>query len=108
MPERHSLIDTIADQITPKTKLSMGGPNSRVSVLISSGEAEIGLQQVSELMSNPDVEVIGMLPAELQQITIYSAGITTNAKQPGPAKTLIDHLAAPAAAAIYKTKGLGL
>src|SRR5436309_1631454 len=36
----------IADQVTPKTKLSMGGPNSRVSVLISSGEAEIGLQQV--------------------------------------------------------------
>ena len=34
-------------------------------------------------MSNPDVEVIGMLPAELQLITIYSAGITTDAKQPG-------------------------
>src|SRR3954467_4832628 len=62
----------IADQVTPKTKLSMGGPNSRVRVLISSGEAEIGLQQVSELLDNPDVEVIGMLPPELQQITVYS------------------------------------
>ena len=98
----------IAAEVTPKVKLAAGGPNGRVSVLVSSGEAEIGLQQVSELMSNPDVEVIGMLPAELQQITIYSAGITTNAKQPGPAKALIDHLATPAAAAIYKTKGLGL
>jgi molybdate transport system substrate-binding protein len=47
---------------------------------VSSGEAEIGLQQVSELMSNPDVDVIGMLPAELQQITTYAAGITTSAK----------------------------
>ena len=73
----------IADQITPKTKLSMGGPNSRVSVLVSSGEAEIGLQQVSELLDNPDVEVIGMLPPELQQITVYSAGITASAKAAG-------------------------
>ena len=45
----------IADQIAPKTKLSMGGPNSRVSVLVSSGEAEIGLQQASELLDNPEV-----------------------------------------------------
>src|SRR5262249_31994517 len=57
----------IAAEVTPKVKLAAGGPNGRVSVLVSSGEAEIGLQQVSELMSNPEVEVIGMLPAELQQ-----------------------------------------
>jgi molybdate transport system substrate-binding protein len=98
----------IAAEVTPKVKLAGGGPNGRVSVLVSSGEAEIGLQQVSELMSNPDVEVIGMLPAELQQITTYAAGITTNAKQPGPAKALIGHLTAAEAAAIYKAKGLGL
>jgi molybdate transport system substrate-binding protein len=77
-------------------------------VLVSSGEAEIGLQQVSELMSNPEVEVIGMLPAELQQITIYSAGVTTSAGQTGPAKAFIRHLAAPEAMTIYKTKGLAL
>jgi molybdate transport system substrate-binding protein len=98
----------IAAEVTPKVKLAAGGPNGRVSVLVSSGEAEIGLQQVSELMSNPEVEVIGMLPAELQQITTYSAGITTSAKQSEAAKAFIRHLAAPAALAIYKTKGLGL
>jgi len=98
----------IAAQMTPKTRLAAGGPNGRVSVLVSSGAAEIGLQQVSELMSNPEVEVIGMLPATLQQITIYSGGITASAKQPSAARALIDYLAAPAAAAIYKTKGLAL
>src|SRR5262249_39304155 len=67
----------IAAEMTPKVKLAAGGPNGRVSVLVSSGEAEIGLQQVSELMSNPEVEVVGMLPAELQLTTIYSAGVTT-------------------------------
>jgi molybdate transport system substrate-binding protein len=96
----------IAAEVTPKVKLAAGGPNGRVSVLVSSGEAEIGLQQVSELMTNPDVEVIGMLPAELQQITIYSAGVTTGARQPEPAKTLIRHLIAPEATTIYKAKGL--
>jgi molybdate transport system substrate-binding protein len=98
----------IAAEVTPKVKLAAGGPTGRVSVLVSSGEAEIGLQQVSELMSNPEVEVIGMLPPELQQITTYSAGVAAGAKQPEPAKALIRHLAAPEAATIYKTKGLAL
>jgi molybdate transport system substrate-binding protein len=96
----------IASQVTPKVKLAAGGPNGRVSVLISTGEAEIGLQQVSELMSNPGVEVIGMLPAELQQITIYSAGVTTSAREAEAAKALINALTAPSTAPIYKIKGL--
>ena len=98
----------IADQIAPKTKLSMGGPNSRVSVLVSSGEAEIGLQQASELLDNPDVEMIGLLPPELQQITIYSAAITANAKQPEAAKAMIGALTTPDAKSTFKAKGLGL
>ena len=96
----------IAAEVTPKVKLAAGGPNGRVSVLVSSGEAEIGLQQVSELMSNPEVEVIGMLPAELQQITIYSAGVTTSAREAAAAKALITALTAPSAAPIYNAKGL--
>lgn len=96
----------IAGQMAPKARLSAGGPNGRVSVLVSSGEADIGIQQVSELMSNPGVEVIGMLPDSLQQTTIYSAGITANAGEPAGAKALINALMAPAARAIFKAKGL--
>ena len=96
----------IAAEVTPKVKLAGGGPNGRVSVLVSSGEAEIGLQQVSELLSNPDVEVVGMLPAELQLTTIYSAGVTTSAKEIEAAKALIKALTVPSAAVIYKAKGL--
>ncbi len=98
----------IAAEVAPKIKLAAGGPNGRVSVLVSSGEAEIGLQLVSELMSNPEVEVIGMLPAELQQITTYSAGIAASAREPNAGNALIGFLAAPAAMAVYKMKGLGL
>ena len=96
----------IASQIAPKVKLAAGGPNGRVSVLVSSGEAEIGLQQVSELMSNPEVEVIGMLPAQLQQITIYSAAVTAGASEAEAAKALIRVLTAPSTAPIYKANGL--
>jgi molybdate transport system substrate-binding protein len=96
----------IAAEVTPKVKLAAGGPNGRVSVLVSSGEAEIGLQQVSELMSNPDVDVIGMLPAELQQITTYAAGVTASAKEPDAARALIKMLKGPAAATVFKAKGL--
>jgi molybdate transport system substrate-binding protein len=96
----------IADQMTPKSKLSAGGPNGRVSILVSSGEAEIGLQQASELLSNPDVEVIGMLPAELQQTTIYSAGISASARNGAGARALIKALTTPEAVAVFKSKGL--
>jgi molybdate transport system substrate-binding protein len=96
----------IAAQMAAKTKLAAGGPNGRVSVLVSSGEAELGLQQVSELLSNPDVDVIGMLPADLQQITVYSAGITASAKAADAARALIKALTAPSAKPIFKAKGL--
>jgi molybdate transport system substrate-binding protein len=96
----------IAKEITAKTKLAAGGPNGRVSVLVSSGEAEIGLQLVSELMSNPEVEVIGMLPPELQLTATMSAGVTANAKQPDAAKAFIAYLATPAAQPVFKAKGL--
>ena len=96
----------IAAQVTPKVKLAAGGPDGRVSVLVSSGEAEIGLQQVSELLSNPEVEVIGMLPAELQLTTIYSAGVTATAKEGEAAKALIKALTVPSAALIFKARGL--
>ena len=96
----------IAAEVAPKARLAAGGPNGRVSVLVSSGQAEIGFQQVSELMSNPEVEVIGMLPAELQQITIYSAGVTTNAREAEAARALIRALIVPTARPVYKAKGL--
>jgi molybdate transport system substrate-binding protein len=98
----------IATEIAAKTKYAAGGPNGRVSVLVANGEVEIGLQQVAELMSNPDVEVIGMLPDSLQKLTVHAAGVTAIAKQPDAAHALIRHLVTPQALAIYKAKGLGL
>ena len=96
----------IAEQMAAKTVLAAGGPNGRVSVKVSSGEAAIGLQQVSELLTNPGVDVVGMLPGDLQQTTIYSGGVTTSAKNAEGAKALIAAMAAPAVKPIYKAKGM--
>jgi molybdate transport system substrate-binding protein len=98
----------IATEVAVKTKYAAGGPNGRVSVLVANGEVEMGLQQVAELMSNPDVEVIGMLPDGLQKLTVHAAGTTAIAKEPDAARALIRHLVTPEALAIYKAKGLGL
>ena len=68
----------------PEIRLAAGGPNGRVSTLVATGEAEIGMQKVSELMSNPELEVIGMLPAELQLITVYSAASPPTRRSPTP------------------------
>jgi molybdate transport system substrate-binding protein len=98
----------IAEAVAAKIRLAAGGPNGRVSTLIASGEAEIGMQMVSELLSNPELDVIGMLPREFQLITVYSAGIAAGASEPEAAKALIRVLTGPDAAAVYKAKGLGL
>lgn len=98
----------IMNEIRAKQKLAAGGPNGRVSAIVASGDAEIGLQQISELQSNPDVDVVGLLPAELQQITIYAAGITSNAKETNGANALIRFLASAEAKPVYQAKGLAV
>jgi molybdate transport system substrate-binding protein len=98
----------IATEVAAKTKLAPGGPDGRVSTLVASGEAEIGMQQVSELMSNRGVDVIGLLPEPLQQITVHRAGIPVAASEPDAARELIRFLVTPEALALYRAKGLGL
>src|SRR5262245_45833233 len=78
----------------------------KVSAIVARGEAEIGLQQISEIMSVPGAELVGPLPDELQTVTIYTAGVPSAAKEVAGARALISFLTTPAAAAVYKTKGL--
>ena len=65
------------------------------------------MQPISELMEVDGIDVVGPLPAELQSPDlIYTAGSPTTSEQPLAAKALIDFLAAPAAAPVYKAKGM--
>ena len=94
----------IADEV--KTKLKQTPTGVFVGSIIASGEAEIGFQQVSELSFFPGIDYVGPIPAEVQLITIFSAGIPAGTKQADAAKALVSFITAPAAAAIFKKHAL--
>jgi molybdate transport system substrate-binding protein len=94
----------IADQVTVKAKVVT--PGVPVATVVRSGEAEIGFQQVSELIHEPGIDFLGPLPAEIQRITTFSGGIHTQAKEPAAAKALQSFLTAPERAPVLKKHGL--
>jgi len=96
----------IAEAIQPKLKYGAGGLGGLAGTLVANGEAELGVQQISELIAAGGVDIVGPLPAELQNTTQFSAGIPANAKLPYEGHTLIAFLATPAARAVLKAKGL--
>jgi len=84
----------IVDQMKDKaTKI----PATPVGEIVAKGEAEIGLQQISELKPVQGIDIIGKLPDDLQKITVFSAGIATVSKEPEAGKALIKFLTSPAA-----------
>jgi molybdate transport system substrate-binding protein len=68
-------------------------PATPVGEIVARGEAELGFQQMSELKPVKGIDIVGPLPAELQKITVFSAGVATVSKQPEAAKALIKFLA---------------
>lgn len=95
----------VADQVAGKSRKIPGPPSGEpAAAVVARGEAELGFQQLSEMLHVPGVTVVGAIPAELQQNTVYAAGIASAAKEPAAAKALIEYLASPEAApAIAKT-----
>ena len=96
----------IADAVQSKLKYSGGGMCVLAGTLFANGEAELGVQQISELMAAGGVDIVGPLPPELQNTTQFSAGVPVNAKAPEAGRALIAFLATPAARAVLKAKGL--
>ena len=94
----------IADEVKPKLRQTPTG--FFVASIIASGEAEIGFQQVSELIAAPGVDYVGPLPAEIQHMTVFSSGIAVGAKEADAARALVKFITAPAAAAAFKKRGM--
>jgi molybdate transport system substrate-binding protein len=93
----------IAEQMKSKTKLLSGisAPDA-----IARGEAELGFTQISEILSVGGAELAGPLPPELQIYTVHPVAVGVNAKSPEAAKSLLDYLRSPAAAALIKANGM--
>jgi molybdate transport system substrate-binding protein len=93
----------IADQLKTKTVIVSGRP---VGAAVASGEAEIGIQQVAELVPVPGVTLVGPLPADVNRIIGYSVGIPAKSKEMDAAKAFAKFIASGEALAAYKQKGM--
>jgi molybdate transport system substrate-binding protein len=93
----------IAKEINAKAVLVQGG---EVASHVVDGEAEIGIHQISEILAVKGAVLVGPLPAEIQNFTVYSAGVATAAKNAATAKALVKFLSGPHAVPIIKSKGM--
>lgn len=98
--ERWGLADTLRERVV------QAAPGVPVGTLVARGEVELGFQQLSELMHVQGITVVGPLPAEIQIITTFSAGICTGSTQVAAARELLDFTASAQAADAKRRLGM--
>jgi molybdate transport system substrate-binding protein len=96
----------IADAVVAKAKYGAGGAAGLAGLVLLRGEADIGIQQMSELMAVDGIDIVGPLPDELQSVTLFTASIPTKANHPEAARKFIDFLVTPEAKNVITAKGL--
>jgi molybdate transport system substrate-binding protein len=93
----------IADQVAGKVTMIPGTP---VGEQVAAGAAEIGFQQMSELLPVPGITVVGPIPDSVQLVTTFSAGVATTARAPATARQLIAYLSSTSAHKVIRAAGL--
>jgi molybdate transport system substrate-binding protein len=93
----------IAEQM--KSKIVIPDAGTPVGEVVANGHAEIGIQQISELLPVAGIEIVGPLPQPLQKITTFSGGVLTASSEPSPAAALLKLVAAESPR-LLKQKGL--
>jgi sugar lactone lactonase YvrE/ABC-type molybdate transport system substrate-binding protein len=93
----------IHDQVAGKSRRI---ERERVGAVVARGEADLGFQQISELLPVPGIQFVGPLPADVQRSTVFAAGVAARAANPEGARAFIRFLASPAAADAIRKSGL--
>jgi molybdate transport system substrate-binding protein len=93
----------IAGDVRPKARLKAGG---QVAELVASGEADLAVHQISEIVPVKGVTLVGPLPQEIQNYTTYTAGLGAAALDATAARALIETLASPSALPVLKSRGM--
>jgi molybdate transport system substrate-binding protein len=97
----------VAEQVAGKSRKVRGPPSGEpVAAVVARGEAEIGFQQVAELLHVPGVDFVGTIPAELQPKVFFSSAVMVTAREPEAARALVRFLASPESAATIAKTGL--
>jgi len=94
----------IADEI--RARLVVAPPGTPVGTLLARGEAELGFQQLSELIHLPGIDLLGPLPAGIQLMTTFSAGLSVTSRRADAARALLAFMNAPAAEAVKRRHGM--
>jgi molybdate transport system substrate-binding protein len=92
----------IAEQMKGKTILV---PGAQAAEVVAKGEAELGIAQASEIVPVSGVELVGPLPGEFASMTVFAGAVAADSRSPEAAKTFLEFLATPDAAATFKAKG---
>jgi molybdate transport system substrate-binding protein len=98
--ERWRIADAIA------SRLVQAPPGVPVGTLVARGDVDLGFQQLSELMHVPGVDVIAMLPPEIQVVTVFSAAVCTASNRHAAAHALLAFLASPEADSVKRCHGM--
>ena len=93
----------IADAVRAKAKTQSGGA---VGELVARGEAELAVQQISELLPVEGIDLVGPFPLELELVTLFTVGMSAHSQHPDAAKALITFFTTPAAREGIKAKGM--
>ncbi len=101
-----TVLDRLGIANEMKSKTIFAPKTSAVGVLVAKGEAEIGVLQYQLLFSVPGIEIVGPLPGDLQDTTIFSGAIMGGARDAKASRALVNFLRSPEAAGVIKAKGM--
>lgn len=93
----------IADQVRAKAVLVPGGLSAEK---LLDGQADVAVQQMSELLAVPGVQIVGPLPAAIQVYTVYAGALSSGAKQPDAARQVLRLLQGPQLGPVLQAKGM--
>jgi molybdate transport system substrate-binding protein len=93
----------IADAMKPKT-VAFKQRSERFEA-VARGDVEIGFNQISEIIAAPGVDLLGPLPAPIQNYTLFTGGVVATSKEQGAAQSLLRFISSPAAQAIWQARG---
>jgi molybdate transport system substrate-binding protein len=94
----------IADDV--KERVTIAPPGVPVAALLARGDIELGFQQLSEFADVDGIDVVGMMPPDIQMVTVFSGGIAATSRQVAEATTVLAQMAAPEVAALKQRHGM--